>query len=68
MVRLSAAIQTNDRGSGLKTVLPDRFSGLQKKIFWRLFFENAPFKPKIRGVVLVYHLDNSSPVFDTKTL
>ena len=32
MVRLPAAIQSNDRGSGLKTVLPDRSSGLQKNI------------------------------------
>ena len=33
MVRLSLLIQSNDRGSGLKTALPDRFSGLQKKSF-----------------------------------
>ena len=43
MVRLSMVIQSNDRGSGLKTALPDRFTGLQKKIIWRLFFDNAPF-------------------------
>ena len=43
MVRLSMVIQSNDRGSGLKTALPDRFTGLQKKIIWRLFFDDAPF-------------------------
>ena len=51
MVRLSAAIQSNDRESGIKTVLTARFLGL-KKIIWLLFFDNAALETvtKVSGV------------------
>ena len=52
MVRLSAAIQSNDRGSGLKTVLPDRFSGLQKKYFGGCSSKMRPLSQRYEGSFL----------------
>jgi len=37
------AVQSNDREFGLKPASPYRSLGLQKKIIWRLFFDNVPF-------------------------